>query len=294
MSDAMFDIAKSAEHNRVAITGPRGLLGSTLLRTTIVEQSVQALFVDLRDVQAVTTEIEELIPRWIVHTAAKTNVGECEKNPEEAHAVNVTGTKNVIEAARAVNARLVYVSTVSVFSGHTGDYKEEGTPDPVNVHNTTKREAELAVLSYEKGIVLRLNLIGIHPDGSRGKNFLEWLVDSIGANKDLTLFNDQFINPLSNWTVAQYIKTIIEKNIQGNILHIGSKDRLSKAEIGRLVLARFPDYTGTVTEKSIESIADGVIRPKQMWLNIERATLQLGTMPTIEQELNALFQRPPF
>ena len=47
-------------------------------------------------------------------------------------------------------------------------------------------------------MVLRLNLIGIHPDGSRGKNFLEWLLDDIHANKDLTLFADVCINPLSN------------------------------------------------------------------------------------------------
>ena len=51
-------------------------------------------------------------------------------------------------------------------------------------------------------MVLRLNLIGIHPDGSRGQNFLEWLLDGFRANKDMTLFADACINPLSNWTIA--------------------------------------------------------------------------------------------
>lgn len=283
----------SEKQKIIAASGPRGLLGSTLLRTEFDEHSVVGLTADLRDAVAVLAEIEALKPQWIIHTAAKTDVADCERNPAEARAVNVDGTKHIVEAARAVDARLIYISTVSVFGGHEGDYKEDDIPEPMNVYNTTKREGELAVLSYEKGTVLRLNLVGIHPDGSCGKNFLEWLVDSIKSNKDMALFNDQFINPLSNWSVATFISIIIEKDITEKILHIGSSDALSKAAIGKLVLARFPDYSGTVTEKSIDSIADGVIRPKQIWLDTECATMLFGTMPTIDQQLNELFQKPP-
>ena len=279
----------------IAISGPRGFLGSTLLRTTFAGYSVSALTADIRDASAVLTEIKECKPQWIIHTAAKTSIAECESNPDNARAVNAEGTKNITDAARAVGARLIYISTVSVFSGHEGNYKEDSTPEPIiNVYNITKRDGELSVLAYEKGMVLRINLIGAHPDGSRGKNFLEWIVDSARANKDIALFNDQFINPLSNWTVAELIKMIIEKDIQEKILHIGSSDILSKAVIGKLVLARFTDYRGIVTEKSIDSIADGIPRPKQMWLNTERATTLLGPMPTVAQELGALFQKPPF
>lgn len=274
----------------IAVSGSRGLLGSTLLRTEIDEHSVVGLVADLRDAVAVLAEIGALKPQWIIHTAAKTDVADCERNPTEARAVNIDGTKHVVEAARAVDAHLIYISTVSVFSGHQGDYKEEDIPEPMNVYNTTKREGELAVLAYEKGMVLRLNLVGIHPDGSRGKNFLEWLADSIKSNKDMTLFNDQFINPLSNWSVATFIKMIIEKDITEKILHIGSSNTLSKAAIGKLVLARFSDYSGTVTEKSIDSIADGVIRPKQIWLNCDRAKKVLDIeLPTVASEIEKIF-----
>lgn len=279
----------------IAISGPRGFLGSTLLRTEIAGYSGIALTADIRDASAVLTEIKECKPQWIIHTAAKTSIAECESNPDNARAVNAEGTKNIADAARAVGARLIYISTVSVFSGHEGNYKEDATPEPIgNVYNITKHDGELTVLAYEKGMVLRINLIGIHPDGSRGKNFLEWIVDSAHANKDIALFNDQFINPLSNWTVAALIKIIIEKDVQEKILHIGSSDILSKAVIGKLVLMRFPDYSGTVTEKSIDSIADGIPRPKQMWLNCDRAVQLLGSIPTIAQELDTIFQRPPF
>lgn len=278
------------EYGQVAVTGGKGLLGSTLVRVL----GTRPLSADIRDAQAVLAEIEACKPRWIIHTAAKTDVGQCECDPKGTRAVNVGGTKNVVNAAREVGARVLYISSVSVFFGREGDYREDALPQPVNVYNITKREGEIATLAYEKGVVLRLNLIGVHPDGPRGKNFMEWLVNSIRADKDLTLFNDQFINPLSNWTVAALIKTIIEKDIHEKILHIGSSDVLSKAAIGKLVLERFSDYRGNVKEKSIDSIADGVTRPKQMWLNTDQATTILGPMPTIEQELKTLFQKPPF
>lgn len=272
----------------IAVNGSHGLLGSALFRTSIAGRTPVALRADIRDAQAVLAEIEACKPQWIIHTAAQTDVADCERNPEEARRVNVEGTKNVVDAARAVGARLIYISTASVFSGREGNYREEDIPEPMNVYNTTKRDGEIAVLAYEKGMVLRLNLIGIHPDGSRGKNFMEWLVDSARMNNDVTLFNDQFINPLSHWTVAACIKMIIEKNVQEKILHIGSTDRLSKAEVGKLVFARFQEFRGNITEKSIDTIIDGVIRPKQMWLNLDKILGYNIQLPTLKSEIALL------
>lgn len=281
-----------ASHNRIAITGSRGLLGSTLM--SVLQESEYepiALTSNVSDREAVSAEIAACEPAWIIHTAAKTDVGWCERNPGEAYEANALGTKNVIEAARTIDARVICISTVSVFDGHTGNYTEEDAPHPVNVYNDTKRQAELAALEYDNGMIVRLNLIGIHPNVSRAKNFLEWLVSTARENKDMTLFNDQFVNPLSNWTVAIMLQSLITKELYEPILHLGSQDRLSKAEIGKNVLARFPEYTGTVTEKSVDTITDGVVRPKQMWLNCERAHTLLGPLPLLRDELELIFSQ---
>lgn len=276
---------------RIGLTGSTGLLGSTFL--ALAKKGPHAVISyrsNLKERESLRAEICQSEPSWIIHTAAKTDVAACEREPDDARAINVEGTKHMVEAARAVGARLIYISTVSIFSGYVGNYTESDVPSPANVYNTTKYEAEQLVRAYENGMVIRLNLIGIHPKGSRGRNFVEWVVDSARLNKDMSLFIDQLINPLSNWTIAQTLFSIIEKDMHEPILHLGSRDVLSKAAIARLVLERFPNYAGTVTETSIDSIADGVIRPKQMWLNTEKGESLGFLAPTLAEELDLIFK----
>jgi dTDP-4-dehydrorhamnose reductase len=276
----------------VVVTGSRGLLGATLMRV-LPEAGFRAvpLTGDIRDAAAVAKQIAQAAPAHIVHAAAMTYVAACERQPQEAFAVNGEGTKNVVEAARGAGAPILHISTASVFRGYHGDYREDDAPEPTNAYNQSKREGERHTLDYERGMVLRLNLIGVHPDGSRGRNFFEWLLDNFRDDKDMTLFADACINPLSNWTIAALIAKILARDRLGNILHIGSRDVLSKAAIGELARARLPGYRGTLRPGSVEAIADGVFRPKQMWLNTDKAAALLGPMPTVAQELDTIFAR---
>jgi dTDP-4-dehydrorhamnose reductase len=276
----------------VVVSGTRGLLGATLMRV-LPEAGFRAvpLTGDIRDAAGVAKQIAQAAPAHVVHAAAMTDVAACERHPQDAFAVNGEGTKHAVEAARAASARILYISTASVFKGDHGDNREADTPEPINAYNQSKQEGERHTLDYDGGIVLRLNLIGIHPDGSRGKNFLEWLLDDFRANKDMTLFADVCINPLSNWTIAALIAKILTHDRLGKILHIGSRDVKSKAAIGELVRARFPGYRGTLQPGSVDAIADGVFRPKQMWLNTDKAAVLLGPMPTVAQELDTIFAR---
>jgi dTDP-4-dehydrorhamnose reductase len=276
----------------VVVSGARGLLGATLMRV-LPDAGCRAISLsgDIRDAPAVARQIAQAVPTHVVHAAAMTYVAACERQPQEAFAINGEGTNNVVEAARAVGAPILYISTASVFRGDHGNYREEEAPEPTNAYNQSKREGERRTLDYERGMVLRLNLMGIHPDGSRGQNFLEWLLDGFRANKDMTLFADACINPLSTWTIAALIANILTRDGLGKILHIGSRDIKSKAAIGELVRARFPSYRGTMQQGSVDAIADGVYRPKQMWLNTDRAAALLGPMPTVAQELDTMFAR---
>jgi dTDP-4-dehydrorhamnose reductase len=282
----------SKPSTRILVTGAGGLLGSTLMRV-LPEAGFEAIAFrgDVRDATKVETEIAGAAPAFIIHCAALTNVGACERDPDLTFAINAEGTKRVVRAAQAAAATMVYISTASVFKGDAGNYREDDEPEPENVYNVSKRKGEKYTLDYDAGIVLRLNLIGVHPDGSRGVNFLEWLLDGFRSERNMSLFIDSLINPLSNWTIAALIVKILIQTAPSRILHLGSRDVLSKAAIGDLTRRRFPYYRSALSHASIDTIADGVWRPKQMWLNVDKASAALGPMPTVANELEVVFDR---
>jgi len=128
-------------------------LGSALQEILKEEgYDVYDIDVDITDGNAVKSVASEGSMDWIIHTAAMTNVNQCEKEQTTCYDVNVEGAKNVRDLAKKLGAKLLYISTVSVFSGKEGNYKETDVPQPVNFYNHTKREGEKAVLEYEKSL----------------------------------------------------------------------------------------------------------------------------------------------
>lgn len=269
------------------VTGPHGLLGATLVRVLgDAGFSVHPIEGDIRDaekLQAFAASLPSL--DVVIHTAAATDVNRCEKEQPWCTSVNVDGTRNVRDVAAQRGARLIFTSTVSVFSGKTGNYREDDKLEPLNHYNLTKYEGEKLVAEYARSLILRLSMIGIHPNGSRGRNLVEWMVDSLRANRDMKLFTDIRINPLSNWTLAETIRDFVLRWPEARVLHVGSRTPLSKAEIGRRVAERFPDYTGKLEFATSDELSAIAFRPKEIWLNVERAEKLGFPMPDMEAEI---------
>lgn len=279
-------------NKKVLITGARGFLGSTLMLTLPAQgYETVPLEGDIRDREAVIRAVADAAPEWVIHAAAKIDVGACESDPATAQEVNVEGTRNIVDACSAAGAKLLFISTASVFSGTRGNYVESDKTEPLNVYSRTKMEGEELVLHYERGSVVRLLLLGLRPDGTPGKNFFEWVMRAALEDKDLQLFNDQFVNHLSNWSTSVYIQKILELPKIEKIVHIGSADAVSKAALARMILERFPNYKGTFTEISVEAVGDRVVRPKQMWLNVDKAVRLFGGMPSAREEVETIWNK---
>ena len=86
----------------------------------------------------------------VLHLAAKADVEGCEKDKElgeegPAFKINVGGTKNVVDACKVSNKKLLYISTDFVFDGTKEPpykYKEDDEPNPVNWYAMTKYKGE--------------------------------------------------------------------------------------------------------------------------------------------------------
>jgi len=145
-------------NNLVRLLLERGLRVRTLVRRTATGREIDGLPVetivgDVTDADAVRRAVDGA--RTVIHSAAMVHVGW--RGLDAMRRVNVDGTRQVAEAARAAGARLVQVSSVNAL-GLTGDGTpaDEDTPFGNTVacpYVVTKREAERVVLDeVERGL----------------------------------------------------------------------------------------------------------------------------------------------
>lgn len=121
---------------------------------------------DITDRDAVEKTILEVKPAVIVHCAAWTNVDGAEDKQEIVHRINAEGTENIARTAKAVDAKMVYISTDYVFDGQ-GERPwelDDKCYAPLNVYDQSKLDGELAVSSILKKIFHRADRVGIRTE----------------------------------------------------------------------------------------------------------------------------------
>jgi len=280
---------------QILVTGDKGLLGTAVVSCLRMDMRYEVTVFegDITKEDDMKMYREENVPYdWVLHFAACTDVGRCEKDQAYCRMVNAEGTMRVRDIAEHHSARFLYMSTVSVFDGATGNYREHDMPYPKNNYNLSKLLGEHSALEYEKSVIVRSNLIGIHSEGNRGKNFFEWLFKSFSANEDMNLFTDVRMNPLSQWSLAENIIRLLDGDKQGRIIHFGTKDIVSKFEIALyLKECAFLSYLGKLTEVSVDDSGLQGGRPKEMWLNTEYAEKLGFVMPSWKEEVNKIIQK---
>jgi UDP-glucose 4-epimerase len=110
---------------------------------------------DIRDATALSTLASEVEPATVFHLAAQIDVRKSLADPAFDAAVNVGGTANVLDAARAAGSgRVVFVSTGGAIYGE-GDGKElpldESAPiEPFSAYGQSKFSAEGYLALYER------------------------------------------------------------------------------------------------------------------------------------------------
>ena len=171
---------------------------------------------DVTDRDAVLRKVTELGPDAVIHCAAWTAVdaAEEEENREKVHAVNALGTRYVAEAAKAADAKLLYVSTDYVFDG-------KGTrpwePDdkcyaPLNVYGRSKLDGELAVSGIlDKYFIVRTAWVF----GLNGKNFIRTMINAGKTHDTVRVVTDQIGTPTYTPDLARLLSDMIETEKYG-------------------------------------------------------------------------------
>ncbi len=177
-----------------------------------------ALYVqlDITDQTAVEATIEKIKPDAIIHCAAWTAVdaAEDEENKEKVYAINVDGTRYIAEAAKNVEAKMLYLSTDYVFDGK-GErpwHPDDKNYAPLNYYGQTKLEGEMAVSStLDKFFIVRIAWVF----GLNGKNFIKTMVNVGKTHPQVRVVDDQIGTPTYTADLSRLLVDMIETEKYG-------------------------------------------------------------------------------
>lgn len=223
---------------KLFVTGVCGQLGHDVVNNAIargyeaVGSDIQPIYSGIADGSAVTSApyvqlditdrddvlsaIEEIRPDAIIHCAAWTAVdaAEEEENKTKVHSINVDGTKNIADAAKSVDAKMLYLSTDYVFDGK-GDRPWE--PDdkcyaPLNVYGQSKLDGELAVSgTLDKFFIVRIAWVF----GLNGKNFIKTMINVGKTHDTVRVVNDQIGTPTYTLDLSRLLVDMVETEKYG-------------------------------------------------------------------------------
>lgn len=165
---------------------------------------------DITDKDAVRKTIEEIHPDVIVHCAAWTAVDAAEDEDKKplVQKINVDGTQNLADAAKAVDAKMVYISTDYVFNGQGTEPWDPDCKDyaPLNVYGQTKLGGELAVANtLEKYFIVRIAWVF----GLNGKNFIKTMLSVGKTHDEVRVVSDQVGTPTYTLDLARLLVDMI-------------------------------------------------------------------------------------
>jgi dTDP-4-dehydrorhamnose reductase len=171
---------------------------------------------DITDAEAVHHVIIEEKPDVVVHCAAWTAVDMAEDDDkvEKVRAVNEDGTRNIAEAVKTVDAKLVYISTDYVFDGQGQTPWEPDCKDykPLNVYGKTKLGGELAVSgTLDKYFIVRIAWVF----GVNGKNFIKTMLKVGKTHDTVSVVNDQIGTPTYTFDLARLLVDMAETDKYG-------------------------------------------------------------------------------
>ncbi|MBI9016982.1 MAG: SDR family oxidoreductase [Phycisphaerae bacterium] len=269
---------------KILITGTSGFLGFNLLRQApsnaiiyvaahqkeIPGDPANAISLDITNIKTTMEAIKTINPDVIIHAAALADPGQCFKNQSLAMQVNVDGSINIAKAAKAVNARFIFISTDLVYKGDSQNYDESQAGDCC-FYGQTKLDAEQSITEImPNAFIARIALLfGIGHVNRRC--FAEQVIENVRKGDTANLFTDEYRCPLQVNNLCEILfEAAVRPEIQG-IYNIGSPDRISRYDFIKTICQRLNLDTNLLNPTRISDINFAEPRPADCSMNITKA-----------------------
>jgi len=166
---------------KILITGHSGFLGTNLINYLADKYDILGLSDNLKkfdNIKQIKGDVKKIsfnkIPKnisCIIHLAALTDVRFCENNPTACFESNVSGTQNMLEIARKLNSKFIFLSTSHVYGKPKKLPILESHPrNPISFYATSKVLGEILCESYSKTYGMDISIITLSNKKSLKQN----------------------------------------------------------------------------------------------------------------------------
>lgn len=202
---------------KVLVTGAKGQLGTDLMNE-LAKRGIEGIGVDVQemditDAEACRRVIKNSGADAVIHCAAYTAVDAAEDNVDLCRRINGEGTRNVAQACKEADVKLMYISTDYVFDGQgTRPWEPDDERHPLNVYGQTKYEGELAVEELsDKYFIVRIAWVF----GVAGKNFIKTMLRLGKERGAVSVVDDQIGSPTYTYDLARLLVDMIQTDKYG-------------------------------------------------------------------------------
>ncbi|MEI3168298.1 dTDP-4-dehydrorhamnose reductase [Candidatus Ventrimonas sp.] len=255
---------------KVLVTGAKGQLGTDLMNE-LAKRGIEGIGVDVQemditDAEACRRVIKNSGADAVIHCAAYTAVDAAEDNVDLCRRINGEGTRNVAQACKEADVKLMYISTDYVFDGQgTRPWEPDDERHPLNVYGQTKYEGELAVEELsDKYFIVRIAWVF----GVAGKNFIKTMLRLGKERGAVSVVDDQIGSPTYTYDLARLLVDMIQTDKYGRY-HATNEGLCSWYEFAKEIF-RQAGMDVPVTPVSSDAFPAKATRPSNSRLNKDK------------------------
>ena len=222
----------------IIVTGGNGTFAKTL---KLKNKKLNLKFLSKKELNILSTKsIENSLlkykPRILIHTAGLSRpMKQHDIKISESIDLNIIGTANIVKSCKKFNVKVIYFSTVYVYDGYKGNFRETDPIKPINNYALSKMGGECSVLMYKNSLVLRIQMTE--------KPFL---------------YNEAFSDLYTNFMFHEDLVPILPKIInEFGVINIGGKKR-SVYEFAKIY------------NKNVKKIRNNIKLPPNQTMNLDK------------------------